>query len=87
MQAKLREMKSELARRRHHSIPEQGIWLRSVVRGHFAYYAVPTNIYALSSFQTLVAKLWYRSLRRRSQRTRVTWTRMNVLALSILTQK
>ena len=42
MQRKLRAVKTELKRRRHLPIPEQGKWLRSVVNGHFAYYAVPT---------------------------------------------
>ena len=43
MRAKLREVKTELRRRRHLPIPEQGRWLASVVRGHLAYYAVPDN--------------------------------------------
>ena len=43
MRAKLREVKTELMRRRHLPIPEQGHWLASVVRGHCAYYAVPGN--------------------------------------------
>ena len=43
MRAKLHEVKDELKRRRHHSIPEQGRWLASVLRGHYAYYAVPGN--------------------------------------------
>ena len=36
MRAKLREVKTELRRRRHLPIPEQGRWLASVVRGHLA---------------------------------------------------
>ena len=43
MRAKLREVKDELKRRRHHPIPEQGRWLASVLRGHYGYYAVPGN--------------------------------------------
>ena len=35
----------------HWPIPEQGEWLRQVVTGHFAYFAVPTNIRALSAFR------------------------------------
>src|ERR1039457_1648899 len=52
LQAKLREVKTELKQRRHLPIPEQGQWLRSVVAGHFAYYAVPTNFPALRCFRT-----------------------------------
>jgi RNA-directed DNA polymerase len=54
MRAKLREVKTELRRRRHLPIPEQGRWLASVVRGHFAYYAVPDNSLALRSFRARV---------------------------------
>jgi hypothetical protein len=35
----------------HQTIPAQGHWLRQVVTGHFAYYAVPTNSRALSAFR------------------------------------
>ncbi len=49
MQAKLREVKDELRRRRHHSIPDQGRWLASVLRGHYAYYAVPGNSDAINA--------------------------------------
>ena len=37
LQAKLREVKTELMRRRHLPVPEQGQWLASVMRGHLAY--------------------------------------------------
>ena len=63
------EVKTELQRRRHLPIPEQGRWLASVVRGHFAYYAVPGNSDAVAAFRTQVTRHWYRALRRRSQRT------------------
>jgi hypothetical protein len=41
MRAKLAEVNDQLKRRRHWSIPEQGQWLATVVRGHRDYYAVP----------------------------------------------
>jgi hypothetical protein len=80
MRAKLEEMKEHLQRRRHQPIPEQGKWLRQVVRGHFAYYAVPTNSRALAAFRYHVVDLWRRSLRRRSQKDDTTWKRMTKLA-------
>ena len=43
MRAKLKMIKAELWRRMHQPIPEQGKWLRCVVRGYFNYHAVPTN--------------------------------------------
>ncbi len=79
MNAKLKEIKLELQRRRHLPIPEQGAWLRAVVRGYFAYHAVPTNIYALGRFRTQISWLWHQALRRRSQRDRTTWERMKTL--------
>jgi group II intron reverse transcriptase/maturase len=80
MRAKLQEIKAELRRRMHQDIPAQGHWLRQVVTGHFAYYAVPTNSRALSAFRHYVADLWRRTLRRRSQKDGFTWDRMTKLA-------
>ena len=80
MRAKLREVNDQLKRRRHQPIPVQGQWLRSVVQGHRAYYAVPGNTDAIAAFRTQVTRHWYQALRRRSQRTRITWTRMNRIA-------
>jgi len=76
MRAKLREVKDQLRQRRHQPVPEQGKWLRSVVQGHLAYYAVPGNIDAVGAFLTQVARYWYKALRRRSQRSRLNWYRM-----------
>jgi RNA-directed DNA polymerase len=80
MRAKLHETKIELLRRRHQTIPEQGAWLRAVVRGYFVYHAVPTNAHAMSAFRTQVIRCWHKALRRRSQRDRTDWERMKVLA-------
>ena len=77
MRAKLREVKEELKRRRHEPIPMQGQWLRSVVQGHLAYFAVPGNTDAAATFRTQIGRHWYKALRRRSQRTRLNWTRMD----------
>jgi group II intron reverse transcriptase/maturase len=80
VRAKLREVNEDLKRRRHEPVPAQGRWLRSVVQGHLAYYAVPGNTDAVAAFRTQVTRHWFKALRRRSQRTRLTWTRMNRLA-------
>jgi group II intron reverse transcriptase/maturase len=79
MRAKLLEIKEQMRKRMHASIPEQGMWLKSVVNGFFAYHAVPTNQRALSAFRYHVAELWRKSLRRRSQKTKLTWERMTQL--------
>ena len=80
MRAKLSEINDQLKRRRHQPIPEQGQWLASVVRGHRAYYAVPGNTDAVAAFRTQVTRLWHKALRRRSQRTRLNWARMDRIA-------
>lgn len=78
--AKLLEVKEDLRRRWHQDIAEQGRWLGTVVRGYFAYHAVPTNVHALSAFRYHVVNLWGRALRRRSQKDRTTWQDMGRLA-------
>jgi RNA-directed DNA polymerase len=80
MRAKLSEVKAELMRRRHLPIPDQGRWLASVVRGHCNYYAVPGNSDAIIAFRTQATRHWCHALRRRSQRHRLDWERMNRLA-------
>jgi len=80
MRAKLKDIKAGLRRRMHQPIPTQGLWLKQVVTGHFAYYAVPTNARALSAFRHYVTDLWRRTLRRRSQKDGFTWDRMAKLA-------
>jgi group II intron reverse transcriptase/maturase len=80
MRAKLREVKEQLRAHRHEPLSEQGSWLKAVVAGYFAYHAVPTNSRAIAAFRHHVMKLWMRSLRRRSQRSRVTWVRMERIA-------
>src|ERR1700720_1414092 len=76
MKAKLREIKETLRRHRHTPIDEQGRWLGAMMKGNFAYFAVPTNTYLLSAFRYHISIIWFRSLRRRSQRHRLTWERM-----------
>jgi hypothetical protein len=79
MRAKLKALKAEMRHRLHASIPEVGKWLTSVLRGHYNYYGVTYNSKALGAFRYHVSRLWYRTLRRRSQRTRLNWERMDRL--------
>src|SRR5882724_4557550 len=74
--AKLKAVKTELRKRMHDGVAEVGKWPRSVVVGHNRYYGVPTNLPSLGSFRYHVGRYWYRTLRRRSQKTRLTWERM-----------
>jgi group II intron reverse transcriptase/maturase len=81
MRAKLSAVKTELRRRMHLPVSEQGRWLGSVVRGHLNYYAVPGNSDAIGAFRDQITRHWHRTLRRRSQRHRLTWQRMHRLAV------
>jgi hypothetical protein len=56
VERKLHEVSTEMRRRRHWPIAEQGRWLASVVSGHIGYYGVPTNAHALQAFRTSIAK-------------------------------
>ena len=72
----IRETKEALRKRMHAPIKQTGDWLKSVVQGYGQYYGVPGNIKALKSFRSLVAKAWYWSLKRRSQKgTAMNWQR------------
>jgi group II intron reverse transcriptase/maturase len=78
-QGKLREVYAELRRRMHTLVPTQGSYLRSVVVGHVRYYGVPGNGAKITAFRHQVGWLWYRALKRRSQKHSLTWDRMKRL--------
>jgi group II intron reverse transcriptase/maturase len=80
MRVKLQATDQELRQRMHQPIPEQGKWLGQVVKGHYNYFAVPTNIRALAAFRFYVTELWQRSLGRRSQKGGMTWEQITRLA-------
>jgi RNA-directed DNA polymerase len=78
-QAKLQAVKTELRRRLHTPIPEQGAYLRAVLLGHTRYYGVPRNAPRLHAFRHALVRLWRATLMRRSQTVYVPWTRMTRL--------
>jgi RNA-directed DNA polymerase len=80
MRSKLRSVKTEMRRRMHHPLPEQGDWLARILTGHYRYYAVPDNSKALRSFRDAVIRQWRTTLKRRSQKGYMTWERTNRLA-------
>src|SRR5262252_2999412 len=75
MRGKLQQLKQELHWRMHDPIAQTGRWLRSVVQGYFNYYAVPGNLDSLAAFRQRLLALWWRRLRRRSQKHPFSWTR------------
>ena len=77
---KLAELKKTMRKRLHWSIPDLGTWLKSVILGHCRYYGVPWNGKSLTRFRSEIIRMWCKSLRRRSQKHRITWARMNRIA-------
>jgi len=75
MRAKLRQIKQELHQRMHDPVTQTGRWLQSVAQGYFNYYAVPGNLDSLAVFRQRLLGLWWRRLRRRSQKDRFSWNR------------
>ena len=86
MRSKLKAVKTEMRRRMHLPIPEQGRWLASVLQGHYNYYAVPDNSEALRGFRRRVIHHWRPALTRRSQKGWITWERIDRLAARWLPQ-
>ena len=80
LRSKLQRIKPELRKRMHDPLSQIGQWLKSIVQGHFNYYAVPGNTASLALFRHCSLVLWWHSVRRRSQKRRISWTRMLDLA-------
>ena len=80
MRLKLKEVRTTLMKHRHFPVVEQASWIGQVVRGYFAYHAVPTNLHSLHAFRHHVLDCWRRKLRRRSQRDRTNWSTVDRLA-------
>lgn len=75
LRAKLQQIRQTLVARRHESTAVVGVWLRRVVQGYFNYHAIPGNLLRLGAFRTQVIRYWLRTLRRRGQKHRMTWSR------------
>ena len=86
MRSKLTAVKTEMRRRMHLPIPEQGRWLARVLEGHYNYYAVPDNSEAMRALRRRVIRHWRAALTRRSQKGWITWERIDSLAARWLPQ-
>ncbi len=75
MAAKLKAVRAELRKRMHDVVEDTGKWLKQVVRGYYQYHAVPGNWARMKAFYNEVRRMWFQMLRRRSQRSRLTWER------------
>ena len=75
MAAKLKQIRAKLRSRMHERVAGTLEWLRRVVGGYYQYHAIPGNWARLRAFRKDVERMWFRMLRRRSQRSRMTWER------------
>jgi len=64
---------------RHWSIPEQHRALSQALRGHYAYYGRVSNYASLATFLHFTTETWFKWLRRRSQRRRLSWAKYHDL--------
>ena len=74
LRAKIQAIKATLLQKRHLPLEVLAHWLRGVLRGYFHYFAVPGNSRPLDRLRTDVIRSWFRALRRRSQKSSVTWS-------------
>ncbi len=65
-----------LRKRWHHDIWEVGRWLGRVCNGWLNYFAVPGSGRFIHAFLRRLQRRWMRALRRRSQRARFSWKRL-----------
>jgi len=75
MTAKLNDLRQKLRKRMHESNVSLVKWLQAVVRGYNQYHAIPYNEARLKAFRHEVVHMLWRTFRRRSQKTRWSWTR------------
>jgi len=75
MAAKLKDIRAKLRQRMHGRVSGTVPWLQQVVRGYFQYHAIPGNWARMKAFRNDVQRIWFHTLRRRSQRSRLTWDR------------
>lgn len=68
-------------RHRHDPVKDQHAALMRRLRGHFNYFGVNGNLRCLKNLGCATARIWYKWLRRRSQRKRLNWGRFNALLL------
>ena len=80
LRKKLQEVKQTLRERMPWPLETLGAWRKSVVIGPYRSSGVPRHLGRLWGFRERILRSWCRTLRRRSQRHRLTWQRMYHLA-------
>jgi group II intron reverse transcriptase/maturase len=70
LMSKLKALRSEAWKIMHAPLALQHRWLSRVLQGHYAYYGRPHNLRSLAMFAQEVRRIWFRLLKRRSQKSR-----------------
>jgi len=71
------DMKAWVMTHRHLPVAAQGNYLKQALQGFANYFGVPGNFGALSAVRGQICKVWFRALRRRSQKAvSLTWLKM-----------
>ena len=63
----------------HAPVAMQHRWISSVLRGHYAYYAVIGNMARVNGLLYHVRRAWQKWLSRRSDKARIAWERFGEL--------
>ena len=75
----LLRLEEVLRKRQHADVRATAKWLGRVLTGWLNYYAVPTSYRYLRRFVARLQRIWLRTLRRRSQKDRFPWPRLEAL--------
>jgi group II intron reverse transcriptase/maturase len=80
MTRKLKALRQEAWRLMHAPLAEQHHWYSSALRGHYGYFGMPHNWRSLNEFLQEVRRIWFKCLKRRSQKNRrMGWDRFEAL--------
>jgi hypothetical protein len=58
-------------------VHEQQLWLSQVLRGHYGYFGVVGNHRSMEAFFKGVRSIWFKALRRRRQKAKMTRERQH----------
>lgn len=84
VRAKLRKLKVALRRTMHRPVAVVGAWLKRVLTGYYAYFAVPGALWTLAKMRRQLGYLWFKVLRRRDQKRTLNWGTMTKIVLQWL---
>ena len=73
LQRSLRAVTQWCREHRHETLRDQHQTLRRKLQGHYQYYGISGNFRCLASYLNLVEDIWFKWLKRRSQKKTLTW--------------